>query len=298
MSAAPEDAKSSQIAKLRGAEQPPARREAFAPPAGVLGNVTTAGEFFEKMKPSLSRALGDIIGVDRFVTTALLAINGNPKILECSRDSVFQSLMTSASLGLEIGGPMAHGHLVPYAGKCTFQVGYPGWITLAYRSGHVKLIDVDVVCPGDRFTFKKGVVPVIEHELSLERDEYDWTHVYALVVTTSGGTRAVLFDRREVHKHRDRSKGWQNAVKHQKTDQSPWVTDEPAMAKKTAVINVLKMFPRAVERVQESIRFANEVKTSALAVASPPMTAEFMDDSPPASARPQDAEADQPFDEA
>lgn len=44
----------------------------------------------------------------------MTAVNSNPKLLACSRASIFLGVINAAHLGLEVGGPLAQSYLVPY----------------------------------------------------------------------------------------------------------------------------------------------------------------------------------------
>ena len=58
----------------------------------------------DKMKSQFAMALPKHIDTERFVRIALTCIRQNPKLAECSRESLLGALMTSSQLGLEPGG--------------------------------------------------------------------------------------------------------------------------------------------------------------------------------------------------
>ena len=69
-----------------------------------------------------------------------------PKLQECTRDSIFSSILQASELGLDLSPPMGEGYLIPrWNGRakvleCQFQPGYRGLVALARRSGEIAMI--------------------------------------------------------------------------------------------------------------------------------------------------------------
>ena len=78
-------------------------------------------------------ALPKHINSDRFVRIAITTIRQNPKLAQCSQESLLGALMVSAQLGLE-PGTLGQCYLIPFENKklgkveCQFQIGYKGLI--------------------------------------------------------------------------------------------------------------------------------------------------------------------------
>jgi len=106
---------------------------------------------------------------DRILKVALTAINKTPKLLQCSRESLVAAVMQAAELGLEPGGALGEGYLVPYNNKikmpdgsekwvmqCQFIPGYRGLIKLARNSADISTIYAEAVYRGDKFDVDMG----------------------------------------------------------------------------------------------------------------------------------------------
>ena len=69
---------------------------------------------------SITAALPRHMDGEKFAKIALTAINKNPKLLDCTRESLMLAMLQSAALGLEPNGRDAH--LIPYGNQCQFQL--------------------------------------------------------------------------------------------------------------------------------------------------------------------------------
>ena len=81
------------------------------------------------MKGEIQNALPSYLPVDKFVRTALTAINSNPKLASCTQQSLLAAIMNSAQLGLEFNTPLGEAYLIPYGSTVNFQIGYKGLLT-------------------------------------------------------------------------------------------------------------------------------------------------------------------------
>lgn len=176
---------------------------------------------------------------DRMVKIALTAAAKSPKILECSRESVMLSIMQAAELGLEPGGALGEGYLVPYGSTCQFIPGYRGLISLARRSGQIISIEAHLVREGDDFDFALGLEPMLKHRPNLEAEEPGAIKfVYAVAKIKGGGTQYEVMSKAEIEAIRKRSRA---------ASAGPWVTDYGEMARKTVIRRLFKYLPVSVE---------------------------------------------------
>lgn len=95
----------------------------------------------------------------RLIRSVLFSCGRTPKLLQCSRQSLFNAAMSAACLGLEVDGVTGQAFLIPYelrAGGLTAQlvIGYKGYNTMAARSGIT--VTGEVVRDGDAFDFDEG----------------------------------------------------------------------------------------------------------------------------------------------
>jgi recombination protein RecT len=123
--------------------------------------------------PKLQQALADRMPAERLMRTIMVSCEKTPKLLECSRQSLFSSAMTAAFLGLEVDGVTGQGYLVPYNDKrlgliAQFQTGYCGLNTLGARSGYS--INADVVREKDDFEYMKGTGAYLRHKINMAEE--------------------------------------------------------------------------------------------------------------------------------
>lgn len=203
---------------------------------------------------SITQALPKHMDGTKFAKIALTAINKNPKLLECSRESLLLAMLQSAALGLEPNGRDAH--LIPYAGQCQFQLDYKGIVQLVRRSGEIADIHCDVVRRGDKFEYRFG--KVVNHIPWFLRDDDkkpvtpgDIFAAYSRVEMKDGGVACDVMSVEEVNQIRDgRSQGYKAAKKYNKSH--PWDYEEQGgsyceMAKKTVFKRHSKWLPISSE---------------------------------------------------
>lgn len=176
------------------------------------------------------------------IAQGLAAIKNDPSperaLSKCSIDSIANSLYYAAAVGLELGTPRGHCYLIPYGGKCTYQIGYKGLVELAYRSGKVKTINAQVVHKGDTFQFRQGGNPdgsdVFVYEPNRDNPSKEWVTTFMRVVFVDRGFFIHEMLRHEVEVVRDKS------ARGTDSEKSPWKTYPEEMYKKTVIKRGLK----------------------------------------------------------
>lgn len=193
----------------------------------------------EQSKSAIASRLPKHLTADRILKTALTAINKTPKLLECTKESLMLSIMQAAELGLEPGGALGEGYLVPYKSTCQFIPGYRGLISLARRSGQILSIEAHVVYEKDEFNCTLGLDPKLEHTPAWEEvDPGKMRFVYAVAKLKDGGVQFEVMSRAQVEAIRQKSKAGNNG---------PWVDHYDEMARKTVVRRLFKYLPVSVE---------------------------------------------------
>lgn len=115
-----------------------------------------------QLAPSFEQVLAAYkMPVERLMRTVMVSIDRLPKLLECNRQSILNSAMTAACLGLEVDGVTGQGFLIPFAGKAQFMTGYKGYNTMFARSGYT--LGGAVVREGDEFDYQIGTGGFIHH---------------------------------------------------------------------------------------------------------------------------------------
>src|SRR5439155_26690003 len=129
-------------------------------------------DLIRRNKDELQKLLGDTLTVDQFETATMTYLRLNPKLVECNPYGIVGGLRLGAQLGLSFV-PLGHFYLVPFKGEAVFILGYKGMVELAYRSGRVKRIEVNVVRDGDDFSFRHGTRAVLDWTPAGEPGERD-----------------------------------------------------------------------------------------------------------------------------
>ncbi len=210
------------------------------------------------MKGEIQNALPSYLPVDKFVRTALTAINSNPKLAECTQQSLLAAIMNSAQLGLEFNTPLGESYLIPYENKrkgittVNFQIGYQGLLKLAYNTGQFKRITAREVRTNEDFTINYGTGE-ISHKPCLTGDSGEVMGYYAIYQTKDGGQDVFYMSKKDAESY---------GIKFSKSynyNDSPWQTNFDSMAKKSCLIQVLKYAPKAIESqgLTQAITFDN-----------------------------------------
>ncbi|WP_231740855.1 recombinase RecT [Thalassoglobus neptunius] len=168
-------------------------------------------------------------------------VRGNPKLLECTWESIYRSAQESAALGLATNGVLGHAYLVPYRDRkngvteAQLQIGYRGYLDLARRHSKI-LIKTRCVYKGDVFEYAEGDEDFIRHipnqSADAEFEEKDVTHVYLIakdMVERDHVICRLVWTRAQVERHKTKY-----SKSYQKND-SPWQTAWETMARKTLV---------------------------------------------------------------
>lgn len=201
-------------------------------------------------KNAIAGALPKHLTPDRMVRVVLTAMNRNPKLLECTKESLWQAVMDCASLGLEPDA-LGRAYLIPYEDRrnnrtiCTLQIGFKGLADLAYRSGMVATLQAQVVREHDHFDFRFGTEEKLEHTPKMDGERGGVVAVYAYCRLKDGAFKFDIMSTEDVNRIRDRSQGYQSATKYKRDH--PWTTDWGEMAKKTVFKRLAKMLPLSSE---------------------------------------------------
>ena len=187
-----------------------------------------------RMGPGIKRALPGMIRPERFIRVTVSAISGNKDLQACTESSFLGALMNAAQLGLEPNTPIGQAYLIPYAGKCQFQIGYKGMIELAARSGVT--VQAHEVKEGDQFTYEYGLEPILKHKPAMKnRGE---TIMYYAVWRSKDAFGFEVMSKEDMLEFKK---------KFVKAKDGPWNDNFDAMAKKTVIKRALKYAPLSVE---------------------------------------------------
>ena len=225
----------------------------------------TARAWFEAQKAEIARAAPRGFDPERLVRVALTACVQNPALFNCSRESLMQATMQSASLGLMPDGVMGQAYLIPYGEKATFQIGYQGILELAMRTDRIAAIIADVVHEKDKFEFHRSVAEdhFLHRPYEGDDDPGAPTHVYCIVRRKDGTASVTVLPKAKVEReHRAHSRA---------SKAGPWVSHWEAMARKTAILVALKYEQKSTElakaiAVEERVDQGIEIPAEAEAI--------------------------------
>lgn len=194
-------------------------------------------QLITRMQPEIAKALPKHMNPDRMARIATTTLRQTPALARTTPESFLGALLTASQLGLE-PGPTGEAYFVPYKQTCTFIPGYRGLIKLARQSGQVSDIYAELVYENDFYEVTLGLNRDIKHEVRDRNNRGKPTDVYAVAKFKDGTNTFVTMTVAEVEAIRKRSMAANNG---------PWVTDWPAMARKTAVRQLAKWLPLSPE---------------------------------------------------
>lgn len=212
-----------------------------APATKEQSPIASFGNFMEKLKPQLARALPAHMNADRMARLALTQFSTTPALQQCDPKSIAGAIMTAAQLGLE-PGINGQGYLIPYKTTCTFVPGWKGLVDLVARSGRAT-VWTGSVRAGDDFEYQLGDAPFCKHKPGDEDEDAPFTHVYAI-----GRVRDAVMPVIEVW---SRAKVLKHLKKYNKVGGRHYAnSDENNLemyARKCALLQVLKYMPSSIE---------------------------------------------------
>ena len=106
-------------------------------------------------KPAILEKFQAILksGTNAYIQSALLAITDNPKLMDCTPQTLVKSVLRSATLGLSLDPALRQGFIIPRKSHGTwiaqFQPHYNGLYNLASRTGKYRAINVNPIYEGD-----------------------------------------------------------------------------------------------------------------------------------------------------
>jgi len=207
-----------------------------------------------KKEAQLKNFLGSKEASLRFMSSVMHTITINPKLLECTQESLLGAFMECAAIGLFPSNYSGDCYIVPYkdyrSGKTNaqFQLGYRGVKTLAMRNG-VKRIGAQVVYKNDLYKEVLGTEPRIVHEPLIEGDRGEYYRVYAWAELEDGDYIFEAMRKEDVMKIAEMSQSYKADVKYN-SKKSLWQPENDPMLwmpRKTAIKQLGKLLPTSPE---------------------------------------------------
>jgi recombination protein RecT len=214
------------------------------------------GEELKSRMPYIQRMLPAHIKPEKFQVMVLTALQNNPKLLDCTVPSLLVAVREAAELGLSFSKARRECDIIPRwngRDKCVeaqFQPRYGGLMALALRSGEVKSISSTAVRQGDKFVFRRGLNPVLEHEPILNNPGA-LIAAYCVWTLKDGTKEFEVVEQEDI----DRAKKASQSRDRETGEMSgPWKDDEEEQWRKTAVRRASKYMPSSAEDFQRAVQ--------------------------------------------
>lgn len=199
------------------------------------------------MQGEFAKALPGHITADRFVRTAQTAISLTRNIEKVKNpQSLLAACTKAAADGLILDGREA-ALVVDHNGEVQYRPMMRGLLKLAYNTGMVKSISVQIVCENDEFEYILGDEERIFHKIDFKQKRGEAYAVYAVAHMNDGAVMREVMTVEQINKIRDRSDAYK-AFKAKKIKSTPWHTDWEEMARKTVFRRLSKYLPSSTER--------------------------------------------------
>lgn len=215
-----------------------------------------AQSYLKAMLPAITEALPKSKGMDaeRLSRITLTTLKTNPKLLECSIESLLGAVLQSAQLGLE-PNLLGSCYFIPYKGQVSFQIGYKGLIDLVTRSGQVTSIVAQEVRTGDHFHFEYGREETLKHVPAPMSKRGEPIAYYAYAHLKNGGFVFQVMSVDEIKKIRD-----EHSISYKFDKQnSIWAKHWESMSLKTVIKRLIKYLPISIE-TQTAVSFDETIK--------------------------------------
>lgn len=223
-----------------------------------------------RVKSGIAAVAGRYLTADRMLKLCINAVKKTPLLMKCDPQTVLGAMMTSAALGLEPNTIQQQAFLIPYKRRakiddqwvdvyeCQFQVGARGFVTLAYRSPHIKSLAAEAIHDGDRFEHEIGSATFLRYAKNL-RERGPLIGSFSHVLMAEGGESVCILPLDEILKIREKSETYRalaraaasaegakdKAKAEEKLAETPWVMWEDDMATKSAIKKHAKLLPIA-----------------------------------------------------
>jgi recombination protein RecT len=138
------------------------------------------------MKKQFESLLPKTVPADRFMRTAVMAIENNPSLLEkCDRASLYTACKLAAQDGLVIDGREAA--VVPFKGQAKYMPMVTGIIKRARNSGDIASITPAIVYENDEFSIDYGAEQPLVHKMFMGGDRGKAIGAHCVVRYKGGG---------------------------------------------------------------------------------------------------------------
>jgi recombination protein RecT len=210
----------------------------------------------ERKFTEISAEIGNNLSFKAESMFALQALSKNDYLMKVATghlDSLRDSIINVASIGLTLNPAEQYAYLVPRDGLVCLDISYKGLCKLATDTGAIEWVRADIVYENDTFKYK-GPAEMPEHEADVFGSRGSAAGVYCIAKTKSGDILCEVMTQKEIEQVRDTSQSWKKRKK------GPWKDWPGEMAKKTIIKRSSKTWPRSTgfDRLDEAIHVVNQ----------------------------------------
>lgn len=208
--------------------------------------------------PSIKRRFEELLdnAAPSFISSLLTIFNSNPKLRECSPNSILSAAGIAAALKLPINPSLGFAYIVPYKGHASFQIGFKGMIQLAMRSGQYRTLNSGAVREGQikEIDFETGEI------IRGEKISDKVVGYVAYMELVNGFKKTLYMTVEELKAHAEKfSQSYAYDLRYGNRS-SVWSTNFDAMARKTVLKRLLNNYG-IISIDQQSAALATALQT-------------------------------------
>lgn len=161
---------------------------------------------------------------NRELSYARLAVAKNPKLAECTPESVVIAISKLALSGMSLNPNLNQMYLVPRKNKdvmeCNLDLGYQGMISVLVNSGSIISISPGIILQGEKYLIDDGLNKQFSHQPPINRilsaaDEKKGIVAYTNTIFPGGYRDVHWMGKEEIYVHKGDAPG-------SKSPYSPW----------------------------------------------------------------------------
>lgn len=216
------------------------------------------------------------VNFDKEAAFAIQVLQNNEYSLSVAlknRQAVVDAVINVAAIGISLNPAKKQAYLVPRKNKICLDISYIGLLDLAVASGSILWGQADLVREADTF-HTNGFDKSPTHSFNpFSKDRGAIVGTYVVVKTSSGDYLTTTMTIDECYDIRSRSEGYKSGKN------SPWLTDEGEMIKKTVIKRGSKLWPKT-DRLDNAVHYLNTDGDEGLASIAPVQQETLVDVAP------------------
>ncbi len=214
--------------------------------------------------------------------SSLIQVASDPKLSSCDPVSIITAGLSAASLDLPINPNLGFAYIVPYNGIATFQIGYKGFVQLAYRTGQYKRLNVTEVYDGELLKYDRVKSDVLIDE-SKRKPGAKVIGYVAYFELLNGAEHALFWTIEATRAHAQRHS---QAFRSGRKD-TPWQTDFDAMGKKTVLKSLLSHWGPMSIQMNDALLVDQSARNNPDSLLEYPDNAPAIEERPPRMEEPE-----------